>query len=115
MHGKFPIDSDGDGNEGSQNQPKIERFQPIELGNGRIEEGADRLDQGLAARRGGEIRRGKSGKQGKRAWPDPRGLSCRRTPDNGGTNHRSCKRNKPRRGSRQDTESPIGGTNNGVN
>ncbi|KAI8549551.1 hypothetical protein RHMOL_Rhmol06G0033400 [Rhododendron molle] len=33
----------------------------------------------------------------------------------GGTNHRSCRRNKPRRGSGQDTGSPIGGTNNGVN
>ncbi|KAG5542811.1 hypothetical protein RHGRI_015797 [Rhododendron griersonianum] len=85
MHGKFPIDSDGDGNEGSRNQPKNERFQPIGLGKGRAEEGANRLDQGLAARRGGETRRGKSGKQGKRAWPDPRGLSCRRTPVNGGT------------------------------
>ncbi|KAG5546523.1 hypothetical protein RHGRI_018640 [Rhododendron griersonianum] len=26
MHGKFPIDSNGDGNEGSRNQQKIERF-----------------------------------------------------------------------------------------
>lgn len=51
MHGKFPIDSNGDGNEGSRNQTKIERFQPIELGKGRTEEGADRLDQGLAADR----------------------------------------------------------------
>ncbi|KAG5540846.1 hypothetical protein RHGRI_020925 [Rhododendron griersonianum] len=78
MHGKFPIDSNGDGNEGSRNQPKIERFQPIGLRKGRIEEGADRLEQGLAARRGGETRRGKSSKQGKRAWLNPRGLCCQR-------------------------------------